>query len=684
MADHVDTARGESFSGESDKNTQVGESDGRNHSVVESAGKGSVGPMDNIDHVHVESADSDGHTDSGEHEDRIEKISHPSRKGSMTAAERARRNANAKLANPLAGYSQTELKAMGAAFAKKYQVGEEEDTRAFELGACLAQDPMNYTTIQGLDADEVEVLKREFTNRWSQPRLLYLVIVLCSTCAAVQGMDETVVNGGQLFYGPQFGIGGKDSRSTWLLGLVNSAPYLCCAFIGCWLTVPFNNVFGRRGTIFITCTFSALACFWQAFTNTWWHMFIARFALGLGIGPKSATVPIYAAETTPPGIRGALVMQWQMWTAFGIMLGYVADLAFYQVPDPAGITGLNWRLMMASAMMPAVIVVCFVFLCPESPRWYLSKGRHYKAYQSMVKLRFNKVQAARDLYYMHTLLEAENELAFHRGNPIKELITVPRNRRALIGSEIVMFMQQFCGVNVIAYYSSQIFVDAKFTEVSALAASLGFGIINFVFAIPAIYTIDTFGRRNLLLTTFPLMSLFLFFTGFSFLIPEDTLHTARIACIALGIYLFGVVYSPGEGPVPFTYSAEAYPLYIRPLGMSLATATTWFFNFVLSITWPSLETAFTTTGAFCWYAAWNIVGFFAVLFFLPETKGKTLEELDQVFGMPTHAHAAYGARQIPYFFKRYILRQHIEPERLYGKESGGEAEYDHDEEKYVN
>ena len=379
-----------------------------------------------------------------------------------------------------------------------------------------------------------------------------------------------------------------------------------------------------------------------------------------------------------------------MWTAFGIMLGYVADLIFYQVPDPAGITGLRWRLMMGSAMMPAVIVVCFVFLCPESPRWYMSKGRHYKAYQSMVRLRYNKVQAARDIFYMHTLLEAETQLAFSRGNPVKELITVPRNRRALIGSEIVMFMQQFCGVNVIAYYSSQIFVDANFSEVSALAASLGFGVINFVFAIPAIYTIDTFGRRNLLLTTFPLMSLFLFFTGFSFLIPQETMHTARIACIALGIYLFGVVYSPGEGPVPFTYSAEAYPLYIRPLGMSLATATTWFFNFVLSITWPSLETAFTTTGAFCWYAAWNIIGFFAVLLFLPETKGKTLEELDQVFGVPTHLHAAYGLRQVPYFFRRYLLRQHVEPERLYEKETvsdGGEGEggrnYERDAEKNI-
>lgn len=129
--------------------------------------------------------------------------------------------------------------------------------------------------------------------------------------------DETVVNGAQLFFLPQFGIDNGDQRSTWLTGLVTGAPYLCCAFIGCWLTTPYNNWFGRRGTIFITCLFSAIACFWQGFVNTWWHMFIARFALGFGIGPKSATVPIYAAECTPPQIRGALVMQWQMWTAFG-------------------------------------------------------------------------------------------------------------------------------------------------------------------------------------------------------------------------------------------------------------------------------------------------------------------------------------------------------------------------------
>lgn len=240
-------------------------------------------------------------------------------------------------------------------------------------------------------------------------------------------------------------------------------------------------------------------------------------------------------------------------------------------------------------------------------------------------------------------------------------------------------IQQFCGVNVIAYYSSQIFLDGGFSPIDALTSSLGFGIINWLFAIPAIYTIDTFGRRNLLLTTFPLLAICMFFTGFSFCIPDETHHTARLACISVGIYLFGICYSPGEGPVPFTYSAEAYPLYIRTFGMSLATSTTWFFNFLLSITWPSLERAFTTQGGFSWYAGWNIVGFFMVLFFMPETKGKTLEELDQIFSVPTKIHAAYGARQIPYFFNRYISRRYREPERLYENEDQGDKDVGFDD-----
>jgi MFS family permease len=159
---------------------------------------------------------------------------------------------------------------------------------------------------------------------------------------------------------------------------------------------------------------------------------------------RSATVPIYAAETAPPSIRGALTMQWQMWTAFGIMVGFATDLIFYNVADTPAITGLNWRLMMGSAMFPAVIVCFFVYLCPESPRWYMSKGRHQQAYNSMQKLRYIKVQAARDLFYMHVLLEIEKNTREPGQNKVKEIFTVPRNRRAMVASEITMFMQQVC------------------------------------------------------------------------------------------------------------------------------------------------------------------------------------------------------------------------------------------------
>jgi MFS family permease len=309
-----------------------------------------------------------------------------------------------------------------------------------------------------------------------------------------------------MFYQAQFGILEHESnRNTWLVGLVNSAPYICCATIGCWLTGPMNDRLGRKGTVWVTCAISAAACLWQAVTNTWWHMLIARFALGFGIGPKSATVPMYASECAPPAIRGGLGTQWQMWTAFGIMLGLVADVALYRVPDMSGIVGLNWRLMMGSAALPAFLVIFLINKCPESPRWYLTKlnsdnrPRVSEAYQSMCRLRYINIQAARDVYQMSQLIEADKilqqELSGRKHTGWSAIIHEPRTRRAMLASQVVMILQQFCGINVIAYYSSTIFTSSGFTEYNALLASLGFGCVNFLFAIPATLTIDTFGRR---------------------------------------------------------------------------------------------------------------------------------------------------------------------------------------------
>ncbi|KAF9008009.1 hypothetical protein BDQ17DRAFT_1388925 [Cyathus striatus] len=582
----------------------------------------------------------------------VSHFEHAHRSSQLSAAGSAE-DINAKLANPLAGISHEQLILDAAAFAKLHGLGKHVEL--FQKGALVAQDPLKFDALSLLTSEDKEILRSELSNRWKQPKMLYYLVILCSVAAAVQGMDETVINGANLFYPQQFGIDpkspGNESRSQWLMGLVGSAPYLCCAVFGCWLTDPLNRWLGRRGTIFVTATFSFLTCIWQGLTNSWQHLFVARFFLGIGIGPKSSTVPVYAAECAPPAIRGALVMMWQTWTAFGIMLGFVSDLIFFRVPNKPHVTGLNWRLMLASAGAPALLIMTQVFFCPESPRWYISKGKYAQAYDSLLKLRNHPLQAARDLYYMHILLEEEKKIQRNR-NRFLELFTVPRNRRATLASFIVMF---FCGVNVIAYYSATIFSEANFNETQALLASFGFGAINFVFAFPAIYTIDTFGRRNLLLTTFPLMAVFLLMTGFAFWIPQD--NKAHLAVVALGIYLFGMAYSPGEGPVPFTYSAEAFPLYVRDIGMSAATAVLWFFNFIISITFPRLLGAFKPQGVFGWYAAWNIIGFFAVLLFVPETKALSLEELDQVFSVPTHIHASYQLRSFTWRIRKYVLRK---------------------------
>ncbi|KAG1869386.1 hypothetical protein DFJ58DRAFT_765797 [Suillus subalutaceus] len=591
----------------------------------------------------------------------------PHHSSHMDAETRAIANADAKLSNPLRGIPHDRLMMDVEIFAQER--GLTHLLPELKKGALVAQDSTCHDRLDIFSDEDKRILTEEVTHRWRQTPMLYYMVVMSSLAAAVQGMDEAVINGAQIIYPKQFGIGSGSKRDSWLIGLVNSAPYLCCATISCWMTHPLNHYLGRKKTIFITCMISFLTCIWSGLTNTWWHLFIARFFLGFGIGPKSATVPVYTAECSPAPIRGALVMMWQMWTAFGIALGDLIDLTFYFIPDTPGVTGLNWRLMLGSAGIPGLIVCMQVLFAPESPRWLISKGRYEDAFNELCRLRFSRVQAARDLYYIHVLLEAENEMKKGR-NRVIEMFTIPRNRNAALASWVVMFGQQFCGVNVIAYYSSTIFLDSGFSQVAALASSLGFGALNWVFALPAVFTIDTYGRRNLLLFTFPCMAICLLITGFSF---WSTSETGRVAGVSIGIYLFAIFYSPGEGPVPFTYSAEAFPLYIRDLGMSFATATTWFWNFILSITWPSLVLAFKPQGAFGWYAAWCCILWVLILLFVRETKGKTLEELDQIFAVPLGAHAAYGLRQIPYGIKKFVLFQNPVPEQLYEFETESEV-----------
>jgi len=372
-------------------------------------------------------------------------------------------------------------------------------------------------------------------------------------------------------------------------------------------------------------------------------------------------VPIFAAELAPASIRGTLVMSWQMWTAFGIFLGFCANLAVYDVGRIA------WRLQLGSAFLPAVPLAVGILFCPESPRWYIKKARFRKAYNSLLRLRLHKIQAARDLYYIQAQVAVEREVIGGSNYVTRfiQLFTIPRVRRATLASWTVMIAQQMCGINIIAFYSSTVFKEAGASNLTALLASFGFGLVNFVFAWPAIWTIDTFGRRSLLLLTFPQMAWTLLATGFSFWIPsynagpqvDSNRNPAHLGLIAFFIFLFAAFYSPGEGPVPFTYSAEVFPLSHREVGMGWAVATCLFWAAVLSITFPRLLAAFTPQGAFGFYAAMNVMAFVMIFLFVPETKQRTLEELDYIFAVPTRTTIRYNiGTWIPWWFQHYIKR----------------------------
>ncbi|KAF4976768.1 hypothetical protein FZEAL_6601 [Fusarium zealandicum] len=587
-------------------------------------------------------------------DDKAMAMSHDEKPSALTTEDAAaglNTNLEAKIKNPLMGIPRSQLMNDVEMWAERR--GLTEHIPILKKGALVAQDPNRIRHIDGqekLTEREIEVLEREVTHRWDMPRKLILTIVTCSIGAAVQGWDQTGSNGANIFFPKVYGIDGTDDRSKILVGIVNAGPYIGSAFIGCWLSDPVNNWFGRRGVIFLSAHFCIWPVIGSAFCHTWEQQLICRLLMGVGMGVKASTVPIYAAENAPAAVRGALVMSWQMWTAFGIFLGTAFNLAVFRVEN-------NWRYMLGAPFLPAVPLLCLIYLCPESPRWYMKKQRYPDAWKSLMQLRYEPIQVARDIYYISAQLEIEEKLVGHTNyvSRFTQLFTVPRVRRASLAAFTVMIAQQMCGINIIAFYSTTVFKEAGMSEFRAMLGSFGFGAVNWLFSFPAFWTIDTFGRRSLLLFTFPQMTWTLLAAGLCTLLPMDT-GDLRTGLVCLFVFLFGAFYSPGEGPVPFTYSAEVFPLSHRETGMGFAVATCLFWAAVLGLSFPFILEKFQTVGAFGLYAGFNFVAFFMIFFWVPETKQRTLEELDWVFAVPVRKFASYQLRvAAPHWFKRYVL-----------------------------
>ncbi|KAJ3960885.1 hypothetical protein N0V92_002439 [Colletotrichum tropicale] len=261
------------------------------------------------------------------------------------------RNINAKIRNPLIGISSSDLRVQVTGFCREF--GFEEKENVFYRGALAAQNPENYESIDDLTEEDKHVLRREVTHKWHLPKDLYYSIALCSLGSAIQGWDNTGANGANLSFPQEFGIENNQA----LVGVINAGPTLF-GLLSAWAADPINNYLGRRGTIFLTglfCVFPVLA---QAFTQNWWGLMICRLFMGLGMGIKISTIPIYSAEVAPAAIRGGIVTSFQLWVAFGIFVGFCSNLIWYRIGD------LAWRFQLAAAFAPAIPVLIFVWMCP--------------------------------------------------------------------------------------------------------------------------------------------------------------------------------------------------------------------------------------------------------------------------------------------------------------------------------
>ncbi|KAL4953378.1 hypothetical protein BDW69DRAFT_5555 [Aspergillus filifer] len=574
-------------------------------------------------------------------------------KQEISAVEERRQSTAVNLIkNPLQAVSREQAVYDARNFATTH--GMEEHAELFGKAALVARDPDGFMNIPELAPDETNALEYEFNHKWHGPKMLWYSIGLCAVGAATQGWDQTGSNGANLQFHDEFNIAGE-GRDEWIVGVVNAVIFLTAGLIGAFLTDPLNHYFGRRGEIFLTSLCLTATPIGSGFAKSWQGLFAARFVMGIGIGAKNATVPIFSAEMAPHRTRGALVMFWQLWVVAGIFLGLCANII---VKDTGRIA---WRLQLGSAFIPSFILGCGIFFCPESPRWLMKHGQIAKGFRSMARLRAHPIIAARDYYYSFVIYQEELKEARGAGyfRRMADCFSVPRIRRSNYGASTVMLAQQMCGINIISFYSSSIFRDAGYNDEEALYASLGYGAVQVLATIPTLFLIDTKGRRTLCLITFPGMCIFLLAGGLS-LLKDDGPRGAQVGPVVLFVYLFTICYSLGEGPVAFQYSSEVFPTIQREQGMAWAVAINNTFAGVLSLTFPRMTTVMTPTGAFGFYAGLNLIAWVMIFCFVRETKQLTLEELDQVFSVPTKDFLKHETTVwLPYFFKRHILRKNI-------------------------
>ncbi|XP_076897527.1 polyol transporter 5-like [Bidens hawaiensis] len=458
--------------------------------------------------------------------------------------------------------------------------------------------------------------------------------ILASMTSVLLGYDIGVMSGAQEFI--QKDLGCNDTQIEIMVGILNLYSLVGSAAAG-----RTSDWIGRRYTIVFAGAIFFTGAILMGFATNYAFLMIGRFVAGIGVGYALMIAPVYTAEVSPASARGFLTSFPEVFINAGIMFGYVSNFAFSKLP-----LHLGWRLMLGIGAIPSIILAVGVLGMPESPRWLVMQGRLGDAKIVLDKtsdsLEESKLRLA-DIKHAAGIPEDCNDdivqvtKRSHGEGVWREMFIhpTPTVRHILIAAFGIHFFQQASGIDAVVLYSPRIFEKAGIVkQTPQLLATIAVGFVKTMFILVATFFLDKIGRRPLLLSSIAGMVVSLMTLGIALTVIDHSDHNVPWAialCIAM-VLAYVAFFSIGMGPITWVYSSEIFPLRLRAQGCSIGVAINRSTSGVLTMTFITLYKAITIGGAFLLFAGIAAAGcmFFYTLY--PETQGKNLEEVEELFG----------------------------------------------------
>jgi sugar porter (SP) family MFS transporter len=430
-------------------------------------------------------------------------------------------------------------------------------------------------------------------------RYVYLPAAVAAIGGLLFGFDTAVINGAIVFLKSQFGL--TDAQTE----IAASSLLLGCV-VGASLAAFTSDRFGRKRVLLAAAALFTLSSLGSALPRDLTQFVIARVIGGLAIGIASTLSPLYIAEISPAKSRGLMVSLNQLAIVIGILLSYSVNYLL------TGAGPANWRWMFASAAVPSVCFLIALLFISESPRWLVQKGREREAEHFLSQMVGSEAA-------MVEIKSIQETLAEESGN-----LFDPALRKPLVVAILIALFSQFTGINTIIYYGSLVFLEhvPHQTATTALWANVMIGAINFIATLVGMALIDRAGRKPLLMSAFAGMAL-------SLVSVSAAIHFGASALLVLVFVLIYVAcFAVGIGTGTWVMMSEICPARIRGRAMSIATIFLWCGTLLVTLTFLSLVHVLTAPGTFLLYAVVSIAAFLFVWRLVPETKGRTLEEID--------------------------------------------------------